>query len=75
MTWQLMVAPSFYLPESYVNGTLEIEEGDLRQLLTILMTSLPEDRDAMVAWVSAHRHELWQAFYANAREPYVAGGH
>ena len=37
--------------------------------------SLPEDRDAMVAWVSAHRHELWQAFYANAREPYVAEGH
>ena len=45
LKWQFVVAPSFYLPESYVNGTLEIEEGDLRQLLTILMASLPDDRD------------------------------
>jgi cyclopropane-fatty-acyl-phospholipid synthase len=44
LKWQLLIAPSFYLPESYVNGTLEIEEGDLRQLLTLLIASLPEDR-------------------------------
>jgi len=44
LKWQLLIAPSFYLPESYVNGTLEIEEGDLRQLLTMLIASLPEDR-------------------------------
>src|SRR5947208_14648770 len=44
LKWQLVVAPSFYIPESYVNGTLEIEEGDLRQLLTLLMASFPEDR-------------------------------
>jgi cyclopropane-fatty-acyl-phospholipid synthase len=44
LKWQLLVAPSFYLPESYVNGTLEIEEGDLRLLLTMLIASLPEDR-------------------------------
>jgi cyclopropane-fatty-acyl-phospholipid synthase len=44
LRWQLLVAPSFYLPESYVNGSLEIEEGDLRQLLTVLIASLPEDR-------------------------------
>lgn len=44
LKWQLLIAPSFYLPESYVNGTLEIEDGDLRQLLTMLIASLPEDR-------------------------------
>jgi cyclopropane-fatty-acyl-phospholipid synthase len=44
LKWQLLIAPSFYLPESYVNGALEIEEGDLRQLLTMLIASVPEDR-------------------------------
>jgi cyclopropane-fatty-acyl-phospholipid synthase len=54
LKWQLLIAPSFYLPESYVNGTLEIEEGDLRQLLTVLIASLPEDR------VPTRFERIWQ---------------
>jgi cyclopropane-fatty-acyl-phospholipid synthase len=54
LKWQLLIAPSFYLPESYVNGTLEIEEGDLRLLLTMLIASLPEDR------VPTHFERVWK---------------
>ncbi len=39
---KLFVAPSFFLAEGYVNGDLEIEEGDLRQMLAVLMSGVPD---------------------------------
>ena len=39
---KLLLVPNFYFAESYVRGDLEILQGDLRDLLTILMRSIPE---------------------------------
>jgi cyclopropane-fatty-acyl-phospholipid synthase len=46
---KLMTAPSFFLAEGYVNGDLVIEQGDLRQLLTVLMSGVP-DADFPIAF-------------------------
>jgi cyclopropane-fatty-acyl-phospholipid synthase len=40
---KLLLSPNFYLAEGYVTGDLQIEQGDLRDLLTMLMTSMADD--------------------------------
>src|SRR5712671_660474 len=40
---KLIFAPNFYFAESYVNGDLQIEEGVLDDLLTILMCSISDN--------------------------------
>src|SRR5262245_57228319 len=40
--WKLLVAPNYFIPQAYVKGSLTIEEGELRDLLTILMAGLPD---------------------------------
>ncbi len=39
---KLFAAPSFFLAEGYVNGDLVIEEGDLRQMLAVLMSGVQD---------------------------------
>ena len=40
---KLIFSPNFYLAEAYVNGDLKIEEGELSDLLTILMCSISDN--------------------------------
>src|SRR5258708_27058410 len=40
---KLLLVPNFFFAEGFVRGDLEILQGDLRDLLTILMRSIPAD--------------------------------
>jgi cyclopropane-fatty-acyl-phospholipid synthase len=65
MSVPLMLYPSYYLPKYYVDGSLEIEGGDLRGLLSILMSGLGDDRN--LSFVEAARQRLQSLFDAGGR--------
>ena len=57
MSVALMLYPSYYLPKYYVDGSLEIEGGDLRGLLTILMSGLGDNRHLSIVEAARQRSQ------------------
>src|ERR1700688_1884471 len=59
LTPKLLLSINFYLAESYVNGDLVIEQGNLHELLTILMRSIPDNfQPTLLDWARQHLSPL-----------------
>jgi cyclopropane-fatty-acyl-phospholipid synthase len=59
LEYKLALYPSLYLGEAYMDGTLTIEEGDLRGLLELVLSNLDRDEN----WPAQQRAQSFQRFF------------
>ena len=58
--WKLVVRPRLYLPEAFMDGTLNIEEGSLYDLIDLLVLNLEAMPEGVLSQLLNGSFALWR---------------